>query len=41
MDMWAAYIASTEEFIPGAQTKIAFDKFHIAQHLSKAVDRVP
>jgi len=40
MDMWAAYIAATEEFIPGAETKIAFDKFHIAQHLSKAVDRV-
>ncbi len=27
MDMWAAYIASTEDFIPGAEGKIAFDKF--------------
>lgn len=40
MDMGAAYIASTEQFIPGAETKIAFDKFHVAQHLSKAVDQV-
>ncbi len=40
MDMWAAYIASTEDFIPGAEGKIAFDKFHVAQHLGKAVDQV-
>jgi transposase len=40
MDMWAAYIASTVDYIPGAETKIGFDKFHIAQHLSKAVDQV-
>jgi transposase len=40
MDMWAAYIASTLEHIPDAQTKLAFDKFHVAQHLAKAVDQV-
>ena len=40
MDMWAAYIGSTEQYIPGAGTKIAFDKFHVAQHLSKAVDKI-
>lgn len=40
MDMWAAYIASAVDFIPGAERKIAFDKFHVAQHLSKAVDQV-
>jgi len=40
MDMWAPYIASTRELIPDAERKIAFDKFHIAQHLSKAVDQV-
>ena len=40
MDMWAAYIGSTEQYIPGAETKIAFDKFHVAQHLSKAVDKI-
>jgi len=40
MDMWPAYIGSTEQYIPGAETKIAFDKFHVAQHLSKAVDKI-
>jgi len=40
MDMWAAYIGSTEQYIPGAETKIAFDKFHVAQHLSRAVDKI-
>lgn len=40
MDMWAPYIASTEAHIPGAADKIAFDKFHIAWHLSRAVDTV-
>jgi len=40
MDMWDAYIVSTEQLIPGAERKIAFDKFHVAQHLSKAVDQV-
>lgn len=27
MDMWAPYIASTREYVPGAAEKIAFDKF--------------
>lgn len=40
MDMWGPYIASTEAHIPNAETKIAFDKFHIAQHLGNAVDQV-
>jgi transposase len=40
MDMWAPYIESTREHIPGAETKIAFDKFHVAQHLGGAVDKV-
>jgi transposase len=40
MDMWPAYIGSTEHYIPDAETKIAFDKFHVAQHLSKAVDKI-
>src|SRR5436190_8522917 len=33
MDMWGPYISSTHEFVPGAATKLLFDKFHIAQHL--------
>ena len=40
MDMWVSYIESTREYIPQAETKIAFDKFHVAQHLGGAVDRV-
>ena len=40
MDMWAPYIESTRHHIPDADTKIAFDKFHVAQHLGNAVDKV-
>jgi transposase len=40
MDMWSAYIASVREAIPEAEGKIAFDKFHVASHLGKAVDQV-
>jgi transposase len=40
MDMWDPYITSVREHVPGADGKIVFDKFHIAQHLGEAVDRV-
>ena len=40
MDMWDPYIASTKQHLPNADNKIVFDKFHIAKHLSEAVDRV-
>lgn len=40
MDMWEPYIQSTRAHLPGAQEKIVFDKFHIAQHLGNAVDLV-
>ena len=40
MDMWDGYIGPTREHVPNAERKIAFDKFHIAQHLGGAVDRV-
>jgi len=40
MDMWEPYIRSTREFVPGAEEKTAFDRFHVAQHLSRAVDKV-
>ena len=40
MDMWKGYIYATRACIPDADRKIAFDKFHVAQHLSKAVDKV-
>jgi transposase len=38
MDMWQPYITATMECIPEAQKKIVHDRFHIAQHMGKAVD---
>jgi len=40
MDMWPAFINATLESIPGAEDKIAFDKFHVAKYLGEAVDKV-
>jgi transposase len=40
MDMWDPYVASTQAHLPGAESKIVFDKFHVAKHLSEAVDQV-
>jgi transposase len=40
MDMWDPYIASVREHVAGADGKIVFDKFHVAQHLGNAVDKV-
>jgi transposase len=40
MDMWMPYMASVSEHVPDAESKIVFDKFHVAQHLGNAVDRV-
>jgi len=40
MDMWPAYIKATRDAIPDADSKIAFDRFHVAQYLGKAVDQV-
>jgi len=40
MDMWPAFINATLASVPGAQEKIAFDKFHVAKYLGEAVDKV-
>lgn len=40
MDMWEPYILSTCEHVPDAEFKIVFDKYHVAQHLNEAVDKV-
>lgn len=40
MDMWPAYIGAVEESIPEAEQKICYDRFHIAEHLNRAIDRV-
>jgi transposase len=40
MDIWPAYIKATRDAIVDADSKIAFDRFHVAQYLGKAVDQV-
>ncbi len=40
MDMWGPFIDSTLAHVPNAERKMAFDKFHVAQHLGDAVDKV-
>lgn len=40
MDMAASYIAAARAHIPDAEKKICFDRFHVAQLLSKRVDQV-
>ena len=36
----APYIRATRAWVPDAERKIAFDRFHVAQHLGLAVDQV-
>lgn len=38
MDMWPAYMNATMQCIPGAKDKIVHDRFHVAQHMGKAVN---
>jgi transposase len=40
MDMWRPYIRPTLERVPGAEAKIAFDRFHVARQLGEAVNEV-
>ena len=40
MDMWDLYLAATKAYIPDAHKKIVFDRFHVMQHVLKAVDIV-
>ena len=40
MDMWEPYSQSTLEAVPLASSKIAFDRFHVMQHMTEAVDIV-
>ena len=39
MDMWQPYIQSTIAALPSGSAKIVIDRFHVAQHLNRAVDR--
>ena len=38
MDMWDPFISSTTEYVPDAESKIVFDRFHVAKHVNEAVD---
>ncbi len=38
--MWPAFINAILESLPMAEEKIAFDKFHVAKYLGKAIDKV-
>jgi len=40
MDMCQQYIQATHACVPAAEEKIAFDRYHVAQHLGDAVDSV-
>ncbi len=40
MDMWEPFVASIREYVPSAEEKIVFDRFHIMQHANEGVDRV-
>ena len=40
MDMHRPYFESTMKYVPDAAKKITFDNFHVAQHMSRAVDEV-
>ena len=40
MDMWEPYVQATLEALPLAKEKIVYDRFHIMQHMTRAVDKV-
>jgi transposase len=40
MDMWEPFITSTVAHVPEGKDKIVFDRFHIMQHMTEAVDKV-
>jgi transposase len=40
LDMWEPYVQSIRAHLPQAEEKMVFDKFHVAKHLSEAVDKV-
>lgn len=40
MDMWRAYAKAVSEYVPGAENKIIYDRFHIMQEINRALDEV-
>jgi transposase len=40
MDMWDPFMASTMEYVPQAEFKIVFDRYHVIKYMNDAVDEV-
>ncbi len=40
MDMWLPYLNAARRYVPDAEEKIVFDRFHVARHIGAAVDQV-
>lgn len=40
MDMWDPYLDAVRDWVPEAERKVVFDKFHVMWHANFAVDRV-
>jgi len=40
MDMWDPYIAATKAYVPDAEKKIVFDRFHVMKYVVDAVDKI-
>ncbi len=40
MDMWDPYIAATKAYVPDADRKIVFDRYHATTKVTKALDKV-
>lgn len=40
MDMWGPFITATQTFVPEAEKKIVFDRFHVVRYVTAAVDQV-
>jgi len=40
MDMWEPYELATRAWVPGAEEKIVWDRFHLMRHMGEAVDTV-
>ena len=40
MDIWSPYFETASRWIAGANNKIVFDRYHVVQHMNRAVDQV-
>jgi transposase len=40
LDMWDPFILAVKNTVPAAMSKMCFDRFHVAQHFGKALDKV-